>query len=203
MAQKICILSYNCRGLNNDSNRKKLFLWLQEQKLDIIMLQETFCTDKLEPFLKNEWKGQIFLGNTDSSHSRGVAVLFKDNFDGTVLNTYTSNDGRIVIVNIQLYDEIISVCSIYAPSIETERINFFGNLTTTLRTHCMNIENIIFAGDLNTCLRDIDRLPNLGRHDRSSRILVDLIKTCKLNDLWVSHHAQAPGFTYYDKKNSK
>ena len=61
MAQKICILSYNCRGLNNDSNRKKLFLWLQEQKLDIIMLQETFCTDKLEPFLKMNGKARYFL----------------------------------------------------------------------------------------------------------------------------------------------
>ena len=161
------MLSYNCRGLNNTSYRKKLFLWLQDQNLDIIMLQETFCTSKLEPYLKSEWKGTVLLGISDSCHSRGVAILLSENFKGTVLNTHASDDGRVITANVELYDEIISLSSVYAPTVEAERILFFNNLKTTLIANSMNTDNIIIAGDFNTCLRNIDRLPNLGRVDRS------------------------------------
>ena len=65
----------------------------------------------------------------------------------------------------------------------------------------MNTDNIIIAGDINTCLRNIDRLPNLGRVDRSVKNLTCLMNTCKLKDLWITHYPQNPGFTYYDKKN--
>ena len=200
MAHNVKMLSYNCRGLNNTQYRKKLFLWFQDQNLDIIMLQETFCTSKLETYLKSEWKGQILLGLSDSVHSRGVAILLSENFKGTVLNSYASDDGRVVIANIELFGEIISLSSIYAPTVEAERINFFNNLKNTLMSNSMNTDNIIMAGDFNTCLRNIDRMPDLGRVDRSVTNLNSLLKTCKLNDLWMTHHPQSPGFTYYDKK---
>ena len=55
------VLTYNCRGLNNHFKRRKLFLWLKQQKCDVILLQETYCTEKLVPFLKSTWKGTASL----------------------------------------------------------------------------------------------------------------------------------------------
>ena len=55
MSQEIKILSYNCRELNNYAKRRKWFSWFENQKLDIIMLHETFCIDKLEPYMRASW----------------------------------------------------------------------------------------------------------------------------------------------------
>ena len=40
------ILTFNVRGLNNSLKRKKMFLWLENTKADIILHQETFCMPK-------------------------------------------------------------------------------------------------------------------------------------------------------------
>ena len=125
MSQEIKILSYNCRGLNNYAKRRKLFSWFENQKLDIIMLQETFCTDKLEPYVRASWKGKVKLSLTDSSHSRGVAILFHKNFAGNILGSYSSTDERLIIVNVELAGEILSLVSLYAPNNESDKINFF------------------------------------------------------------------------------
>ena len=40
----INMLSLNVRGIGNVKKRKKLFCWLQNQKANVIFLQETHCT---------------------------------------------------------------------------------------------------------------------------------------------------------------
>ena len=41
---KFDILHFNCGGLNNYIKRRELFSWIKDQKVDIVLLQETFCT---------------------------------------------------------------------------------------------------------------------------------------------------------------
>ena len=200
MAKEIKILSYNCRGLNNYTKRQKLFSWFQNQKLDIIMLQETFCTNKLEPYLRASWKGEIKLTLSDSSHSRGVAILFQRNFAGKVLNHHSSKDGRLLIVNIEFAGEIISLVSLYAPNNEYDRIAFFKAVTHLLKTHCDNLNNIVVGGDFNTCVRVIDRHPTATKTDHSIAILNEMMQSCQLIDVWSMKHPTTPGFTYFDKK---
>ena len=60
----------------------KDIVWLKEQEVDVIFLQETFCTQKLEPVFKTDWNGSSFHCIINSSHSRGVAILFSENFKG-------------------------------------------------------------------------------------------------------------------------
>ena len=99
-----------------------------------ICLQETFCTKTFEPYFKSRWKGSVLLSLTDSSHSTGVAVMFKQNFKGDVISSYSSNDGRILLINVQIYDTIFTIVSVYAPTSEGERGLFFE------KTNPMDIE---------------------------------------------------------------
>ena len=71
--------------------------------------------------------GNIMLSLMDSSHSRGVDVLFKQNFQGEVISSFSSNGGRILLVNIEFQGNILSIVSVYAPTHEAERMIFFEN----------------------------------------------------------------------------
>ena len=136
------VITYNCRGLNNHSKRRNLFFWLKKQKFDIILLQETYCTAKLEPFFKSDWSGIAVNAISNSSHSRGVSVLLGQGFQGKVLESFSDNEGRTLVVNIQLCDEVLHVVSVYAPNAEKERITFFETLHTTIIKHCNNLNNV-------------------------------------------------------------
>ena len=82
----ISTVTYNCHGLNDLSKRQKLFSWSDSQEFDVILLQETFCTKTSDPHFKAGWKGNSFFVPSDSSHSRGVAILFRLGFEGDILN---------------------------------------------------------------------------------------------------------------------
>ena len=132
------MLTCNVRGLHDPRKRQNLFLWLMDQKADIVFLQETFCTKELEPHIKSCWKGKVFNACSDSSHSRGVAILFKENFDCKIISTEADDDGRKILVNLEYQNETFSVLSIYAPNIELLRIEFFKNLCTWVQKYALN-----------------------------------------------------------------
>ena len=52
--------------LNNHSKRQNLFLWFKQQKYDIILLQETYCTEKLDSFIKNKATAAAFISRLES-----------------------------------------------------------------------------------------------------------------------------------------
>ena len=195
------LLSYNCRGLNDHVKRRRLLLWLKEQEVDVIFLQETFCTQKLEPFFKTDWNGSVFHCITNSSHSRGVAILFSEKFKGQVLNSFSSNDGRILLLNVQINDDIVTLVSAYAPNIEIEKIEFYLKLQNFIKSNSDNIQNLIVAGDFNACLKKTDRSPESAKMDKSDVAFEYMLKHTLLKDTWQIGKSSSPGFTYFDKKS--
>ena len=57
---KLSVLTLNVRGLNNCIKHRKLFDWFENTKADIILLQETFGTNKNTIIIKSNWKGAMF-----------------------------------------------------------------------------------------------------------------------------------------------
>ena len=107
----LSIFSYNYHGLNDKNKRTKLFLWINDQNYDIVLLQETFLINETEAYVKSSWKGISFFANSDSKHSRGVAVLL--------------TDGRILLVNIEFNENVFTIVSVYAPNTVKECVMFF------------------------------------------------------------------------------
>ena len=54
-------------------------------------------------------------------------MLFKQNFQGEVISSFSSNDDRILLVNIEFQGSILSIVSVYAPTHEAERMIFLEN----------------------------------------------------------------------------
>ena len=87
---KTSVLTLNVRSFNNSFKQKKIFLWLENSMVDIILLKETFCTEKTDNLFKSTWNGKMFNSCSDSSHTRGVAILFRPNLDIKILNIYNT-----------------------------------------------------------------------------------------------------------------
>ena len=90
------VITVNVRGINSYQKRNKLFAWFTESKFDIIFLQETHF--KVDPDNRDNysynWSGGIFHALSDSSHSRGVTILFRKDLDIDVIDIHRSDDGR-------------------------------------------------------------------------------------------------------------
>jgi len=204
MDKGIKLLSLNCRGLNNVNEMKKLFQWFNDNKYDIICLQETYCTDKLKPVFDTCWDGKAVHATTDSPHSRGVSILFSKRLSCEIINTHASQDGRKVIANIKLESEdskCISIISIYAPNVEKNRKDFFKNMSKWIMKYSVSSDQLIVCGDHNCCLNDEDRIPNTHLKDSSRFAMKHMMKYCKLQDIWHMYkEGKMNRFTYIDKK---
>ena len=74
------LLTLNVNGIRNDKKRERLFNWLKSKPYDLYLLQETHCTDEVEEQWKRQWEGKS-IWNNGESNSRGVAILFRREFD--------------------------------------------------------------------------------------------------------------------------
>ncbi len=86
MANQINTVSLNIRGLNDEKKRMKIFKWLETNNSKIVMLQETFCT---KDFPKSNHPNWIIMHNfTNSTHSRGVAIMFHNSLQMEIQNIH-------------------------------------------------------------------------------------------------------------------
>ena len=75
----IVIVTLNVNGMSDNNKRNAIYYWCRKKKIDIVCLQETHSTDKVELKWKREW-GSNSIWNHGLSNSRGVAILFSEKF---------------------------------------------------------------------------------------------------------------------------
>ena len=206
MASSYKIVSINVRGLHDHNKRRKLYAWLNQNKVDIAFLQETFVTKNIENIVNSSYDGKMIHNVTNSPHSRGVSILFSKKIknDIKIIDIHRDHEARKLIVNIELNDLNYSLINVYAPSgrnLENSRIDFFKRLNKWINQFSCNPENIILAGDMNCPLLNIDRTSNIV--DKSSVHLNNIIKTNLLYDCWnISNDNSGSRFTYLDGFNN-
>ena len=130
MSRSINIVLLNIRGLHDHMKRRKAFARFNDMNCDIICLQETYCNKELMNNFNNSRKGKVYYSLTNSAHRRGVAIFLKENLEIIYLNHHSSNDGRIVSVNVEFGDlhQVYSIVSVYASNIEKQRKEFVQKL---------------------------------------------------------------------------
>jgi len=188
----------NVRGIHNSDKRVKLFKWFTDNNADIIFMQETYCTKKLLPYVKSNWKGEVLFAMTDSDHSRGTCIMFNKKLNVNIINHHSSQDGRLVLANVEIDSFQCTLLSVYAPNSESKRRELFSKIRKWLNRYAM-FENIVVAGDINCCIRDIDRLPPTHLKDKSRNCIENVLKEKQLYDVWSFKHNSEPGYTYVDK----
>ena len=80
MDNSISIVSVNCQGLNNKQKRRDVFHYLRNKKYNIYFLQDTHFEEKTEQYILSEWGYKGFFSSY-TSNSRGVGILFNNNFE--------------------------------------------------------------------------------------------------------------------------
>lgn len=112
----IHIISLNAQGLRNKLKRGRLQQWLIQQKADIALIQETHFSADLSNYIKDEFKEWEIIHSYGSNTSKGCSVFISNTLLYTLIKTLSDTEGRYLLVNIELYNNIYSILNIYAPN---------------------------------------------------------------------------------------
>ena len=118
MALYLKIVSFNCRGLNNDAKRATIFAHLRQLDAQIILLQETFSKPHKEAICADGWTaGQAAFNSLPQNNKTapGTAILL--NHPALVFGTIRKDaDGRVVAAEVKYNGFVINVKNTYAPT---------------------------------------------------------------------------------------
>ena len=183
---EVALLSLNVRGLNDRSKRLKLFHWVKNLNIDIVMFQETISYETCENDWMNDWETKNAFFSHGTNHSKGCLTIINSRLDIKVLNTQIDTKGRYIILELEINDEKYTVSNIYAPNDISYKDKYFKELKETLIT--CNVDessNLILGGDWNTILLDIDRYSMQTSAKDSSLLQVEnIIEHFNLCDIW-------------------
>ena len=138
------IMFWNCQGIR--PKRKKLELYLKENNFDIVALNETFLTQKVDFKIQ----GYDTIKNDCSAGFRGgVAFLVKHGlvvnkeYRNTDFNMITDNEALAIDIDLSNNQNLI-LATIYCPN---------GNPNLRLFKSIKNLsDNVMFVGDFNSKL---------------------------------------------------
>ena len=143
------IVSVNVRGLNSVEKRNAFYKWSEQNNFDAVLLQETYYVEKFKEKYDFIWNDISIHNFSDSPYSRGVSILFRKEIDVNIINVHRSNDARKLLVNVKIYDNLITFINVYAPNNENASIAFFNRLKSFTTKHSCEGSKMILCGDFN------------------------------------------------------
>ena len=130
---KMCYV--NCRGLGAFEKQTDVFNYLRTKSYSIYLLQDTHFSKEKEPFVRSLWGGECIFNNNNNSRSRGVAILFSNNFNYKVHKYYGDDNGNLLIIDITIRDFRLPLLT-YTDQIVT---NLIFTLLLLIKLKCLVI----------------------------------------------------------------
>ncbi len=189
----ISICSVNCRGLNDYAKRKDVLNFLRAKNYHIYFLQDSHFLKEKEPFIRSEW-GSDVLFNSNNGQSRGVAIMFSNNIDYKIHDSFRDDMGNLLILSITMCEKKISLVNVYGPNADDpeffvkvmDRIKAFGNC------HC------IIAGFFYLCLQqslDTFNYQHINNPNARKQV-IEMIGDLDLVDVWRDHNPDVQSYTW-------
>lgn len=175
MTDTLKIATVNCQGLATASKRQDVLSFYKEKGYSILCLQDTHFTEDIEPFVETQWGYTCFF-NSFKSNTRGVAIMFNNNFEFKVNQTRTDNDGNLLALDMVIEENKVTLINIYGPNSDTP--NFYDMVRDGLFD--FDNEYIFLCGDFNLVLNpSIDTenykgISNPKARDKLLEIMSDL-----------------------------
>ena len=189
---ELTVITLNVRGLRKRSKRLSVFTYLQDKKADIVFLQETFCTkDNIKKF-NADWEGLAFHSVSSSKHSKGVCILLRKELNINIINTIKDSDGRGIIMNADIDNNMHSLVSVYCPNDDSKRAKHISLLSEWITEHAKNADNLIIGGDFN-CNSDDNITKPL-----SAKCLQKVLTYLNACDTWKLKNPTESCITYID-----
>ena len=136
----INLCSLNVNGLQNREKRGRAIEWVKSMKCDIAYFQETHFDQNIENEINFNTDFNVY-GSIGTSASRGVAIFINKAVNYKVIDKVTDENGRIVLLNVQIDDAVFSLVCIYAPNSKTLRNMFFKKVSNFCKEHGTGIED--------------------------------------------------------------
>ena len=188
------LVSLNVRGLRGNK-RYVIYRWIRGNKLDVCLLQETFCTKEFTDKIKRGWNGKMIHSCSLSNHSKGVCILLAKDLPCKVISTHRDGDGQIILINIELNNVEYSICNIYCPNNVSDRIAFLQYVNEFVKSHAVSKNRNLIGGDFN-CADSPDDRSN-GIVDSSTK-LASLKSSLQLEDVWRQFNPNKIEYSYID-----
>ena len=183
----INLLSFNAKGLKDEEKRLTTFNWLKKQKAYIILLQETHSYKESEKDWKKNWGGQIIFSH-GTSGARGVSILIDKGLNHIINEQKTDDDGRIVIIDMNIDKNRFIIANIYAPNADSPA--FFMEVNNLLDNFSNN--NMIIGGDFKADKRG----GRQSTHEKCRKYLLNMMESLELFDIWRREHPAEFGYTW-------
>ena len=196
----LTVYSQNVNGLADNTKRVAVFNKLKRKGQAIFLLQETHSTSLMERNWKRDWGGGDIVFSHGTSNSRGVAILFSEEYTGKIVKKYCDGDGRFIILDILLDNTIYTIANLYAPTrgFEKEQITVFRSLCSALND--FSLENVLLGGDfnlyLNPRLDKLDSMPETNDNPNYRAEVLSLLESSGYIDLWRTLNPHARIFTW-------
>ena len=148
----------NIRGLLNAHSRYELLTQCLQEKVSIILLQEThFYNVNNILLIKSMFDSERCYFSFGSNRSKGVGIIvLNDNIK--VEKFHLDPEGRLIYIDINYNNVQFRIVNIYAPNNDDDRIEFFDDLYPILLCN----KHLILGGDFNCVLNTQYRWDSYG-----------------------------------------
>ncbi len=145
--------------------------------------------------------GVIKLFSGHSTNSRGVAILFNRNLDYNIHNIYKDNDGNVIILDIEIYNQRLTLANIYGPNRDDPQ--FYINVTQQIE----QFENsaVIIVGDWNMVMnQNLDTKNYRNVYNQRAKVEVrHMQEVLNLRDIWRENNPEISRYTWRQKNQLK
>ena len=196
MSEKVKICSLNCQGLGDSNKRRDVFKYLKSLKYSIVFLQDTHFSKTNERLIESEWGYRAYFNSFDS-RSRGVAILFNNDFELKIHSFFSDGSGNLLMVYAEIDNMLVLLVNIYGPNKDDP--GFYTQLRE--RTERYETNNILIVGDWNLLLNpEIDgyNYKNIN-NPRARQEVLHIKNHFMLFDVWREENPEEKKFTWKRK----
>ena len=168
-------------------------MYLKELKASIVCLQDTHWTDKDLMKVREMWGNNCYI-NGCKTNSRGVAVLFNDNFEYEVMSSIMDKERNYICLNFKTSAASFNLVSLYAPN--TDSPGFFTEIKTSLQK--FKADYSIICGDFNLVLDPLKDTCNYKQvnNPKARQAVMNMCNELELLDIYRHFHPEERRYTW-------
>ena len=196
MNDEIRVLSANCQGLRDFKKRYDVLEYLSKSDANVFCLQDTHWLSKDIHLIKKSWDGECLIHGVNTN-SRGVAILFKKNFEYKILSIFNDELGNLISVDLKLSSIYVKLINIYAPNNDSP--NFFKPIAEIINSS--EQPYTILCGDFNVPLNiEIDTYNyKKVNNPKARKEIREMMSNLNLSDAFRIFHPTTKKYTWHRK----
>ena len=194
LSNSLVIRTANCRGLRTHEKKVDVLNYLKNTEANVICLQDSHWLSSELREIKHIWNNPCYIHGS-KTNSRGVAILFKSNFEFEVSNIQTDTEGNYMSIDLKVANDFtINIINVYGPN--KDRPNFYNEIQKNMATN--QCEYTIICGDLNVTLNPkLDSKDYLNVNNPNARLkILEIMENHDIVDSFRNLYPNLSRFTW-------